>query len=270
MDNYIKGRGLYGDDFSLEQIEKWYEEESEGYANLGSKDISNYVYRYHEVNKMYGFSKLKKINHFENALGIGSAWGHEFEPIISKISKITIVEPSDNLISTKIGNLTPTYVKPNVDGSLIFNSGTFDLITCFGTLHHIPNVSFVLKEIIRVLKPNGYLLLREPIISMGDWRFPRQGLTKNERGIPLSFFEAIFKNESVEIISCLHCFTMTTFLQRLMGSLLKKPIYSYKLYLIVDRALSEIFKRNVKYHALNKISRIAPVSIYYVIRKLPS
>ncbi len=266
MEEYFNGKKLYGDDFSIEEIEKWYTAENEGYANLGSKDKEKYDYGYHLLNRMYGFGKLKNIK-FDKVMGLGSAYGDEFLPIIEQINSITIVEPSDNLISSKIGEIKPEYVKPQVDGSLSFEDGTFDLITCLGTLHHIPNVSFVLSELVRVLKKDGFLLIREPIISMGDWRKPRAGLTKNERGIPVSFFDKQFQKHNLEIISKKYCFTATSFIIRKFGFLFKKPIYRYKLYLWFDNFLSSIFKNNVKYHATTKMQRIAPASIFYVIKK---
>lgn len=41
MKEYFNGEKLYGDDFSFDEIKTWYEEESEGYANLGSKNKKN-------------------------------------------------------------------------------------------------------------------------------------------------------------------------------------------------------------------------------------
>jgi SAM-dependent methyltransferase len=266
MNDYLAGKKLYGDDFSFEQIQKWYEDESEGYADLGSKDISKYLYGYHEINKLHGLNKLKG-KHFEHVLGFGSAWGHEFEPIIEKISQLTIIEPSENLRSKKIGGIIPTYVKPDITGNLRFDDNSFDLITCFGTLHHIPNVSFVLSELIRVLKPSGLLLLREPIISMGDWTAQRKGLTKHERGIPIFIFDKLFSDSFVKVIHRGYCFTMTSLFQRKIGKFFKKPIYSYKSYAIFDKYISALLKNNVKYHALSKINRIAPSNIFYVIKK---
>jgi ubiquinone/menaquinone biosynthesis C-methylase UbiE len=266
MNEYFEGKRLIGNDYSFEQIKKWYDEEAEGYANLGSKDIKTYFYGYHMMNKIHGFDKIKGLT-FNNVLGMGSAWGYEFEPIIKRISNLTIIEPSDNMVSNKIGDLTPTYVKPNVDGHLSLPDNSFDLITSFGTLHHIPNVSFVMQEIIRVLKPGGHLLMREPIVSMGDWRKPRTGLTKNERGIPLSFFESEFNKYPVEVVSREHCFTMTAFLQRNLSWLFKKPIYSYKAYVLADKFISNLLKNNVRYHPTRKINKVAPVSIFYVVKK---
>ena len=268
MNEYLSGVKLIGDDYTIDEITKWFDEESEGYANLGSNDISTYTYSYHELNKFYGFNKICAKQSFEHVLGIGSAWGHEFEPIISKISTITILEPSDQLTSHKIGDVRPLYVKPQVDGSMSFESNSFDLIACFGTLHHIPNVTFVLSEIIRVLKPGGVLLLREPIVSMGNWRVAREGLTKNERGIPLPVFKTIFNNSPVEVVSSKLCFTMTALLQRTVGKFLEHPIYTYKTYLTIDRVLSSILQANLKYHPTNRLQRVAPSSVFYVVKKL--
>ncbi len=267
MDLYLSGERLYGDDFTLDQIKQWYKEESEGYADLGNKERVKYVYSYHELNKTHAYNKMKdKL--FENALGFGSAWGDEFEPILDKITNLTIIEPSENLRNNKIGNLTPSYIKPEIDGVLKFRNCKFDLITCFGTLHHIPNVSFVLKELIRVLKPGGYLLVREPIISMGDWRNYRVGLTRNERGIPVSFFESVFANEPVKIVSRTYCFTMTSFLQRKLGKFFKKSIFSYKIYIKFDKFISQLLKFNVHYNAEKKIHIISPQNVFYVIKKV--
>ena len=267
MNEYFEGKKLYGNDFSLEQITQWYNEEAEGYADLGSKDKESYSYGYHMMNKIHGFDKINGLS-FENVLGFGSAFGYEFEPIIKRITNLTIVEPSDNLIKNQIGDLIPKYIKPSIEGRLPLNENSIDLITCFGTLHHIPNVSYVISELIRVMKPNGHLLLREPIFSMGDWQKPRIGLTNNERGIPVSFFDSEFGKYSIEIISKEYCFTTTYLFQKTFGKFFNKALYSYKFYVLFDKYLSILLKKNVRYHAIHKINKIAPSSIFYVIKKL--
>src|ERR1700759_2845514 len=161
---YRAGEAIYGDDFSIEQIQQWYDEETEAYADLGSKDAGEYVYGYHALNKLHGFNYLPD-KHFENVLGLGAAWGHEFFPIVDRIDNLHIVEPSDNLQSEKLENLKPIYKKPAGSGELPYPDNMFDLVTCSGTIHHPPNVSVILSEVHRVMKPGAYLLLREPIIS---------------------------------------------------------------------------------------------------------
>lgn len=224
MEAYFTGKILYGDDFSLHQISAWYEQEKEAYSDLGGTEKKEYTYTYDAINKIHGFDKIKDRKRFENVLGFGAAFGMEFLPIIDKIGSLTIIEPSDNLISAQIGDLVPEYVKPEVSGAINFENNTFDLITCFGTLHHVPNVSFVTNELIRVLKPNGVLLLREPIISMGDWRLKRNGLTRNERGIPLAIFEEIFAGNPVRVVSKAHCFTLTALANRSLSVLDRKSV----------------------------------------------
>jgi len=266
MNEFLSGEKLYGNDFSPEQIEKWFEEESEAYANIDQKGTIPTDYTYNNLNVVHGYSKLPgKI--FENALGFGAAWGNEIEPLIDHIKNLTIVEPSEQLVSKSIGPITPNYVKSNSDGKLDFEAGTFDLITCFGTLHHIPNVGFVLGEMIRVLKPEGFLLLREPVQSMGDWRSPRPGLTKNERGIPLKFFEKTFSTQPVEVISRSFCFTLTTHIKKIFGCFFKKPLQYYKFYILFDKFISGILKFNLKYHPTKPVERIAPNSVFYVLKK---
>lgn len=267
MEAYFSGRKLYGDDFSLRQITRWFEEEAEGYAELGNRELSAYTYAYHALNRFHGFRHLKGIDRFDHVLGFGSAWGHEFEPVIDRIERLTIIDPSESMRSKQIGRVTPDYMKPGMDGRLEFPDGTFDLATCFGVLHHIPNVTFVLGEILRVLRPGGILLLREPIISFGDWNQPRPGLTRNERGIPLSHFEKVFGEQPVEIIHKGHCFTMTYQLQLILKRMIKKPLHSFGGYVRLDSILSSLLKRNVRYHAVRKINKIAPTAIFYAVRK---
>ena len=266
MKEYYNGNRLYGDDFSLSEIKAWYDEEREAYASLGSRDINTYKYEYHMINSIHGFDKLQN-KQFQNVLGFGSAWGCEFEPIVGRIKKMTIVEPSEKMVSQTVGCLKPEYIKPEISGKLKFQNDSFDLITCFGTLHHIPNVSFVLSELIRVLKPKGHLLIREPIISMGDWNQARPGLTKNERGISDEFFTKELSKYSIELVSKSYCFTLTSQLQRKAGILFKKPIYTYRIYVLFDKILSGLLKNNVNYHANNIFQRISPQSVFYIISK---
>jgi SAM-dependent methyltransferase len=264
---YLDGTRLLGDDYSIEEIREWYDEEKEAYADLGSKNDDNYVYNYHNLNKVHGFNKLPAKKHYKRVLGIGSAYGLEFKPIKNQIGDLDIVEPSDNLISEEIFGLRPTYVKPLETGELPFPDNHFDLITSFGSLHHIPNVSFVLKEINRVLKPGGYYLLREPIVSMGDWREARVGLTKRERGIPVNIFESIIDELDLEVVNKAYCICMTNFIQSKIGKFFPSRIISYKAYVMVDKWLGKLLQKNISYHHERFIKKIAPQAVFYVLNK---
>jgi len=164
---YFAGEKLYGDDFSIEDIEKWLKNEKEAYANLGAKERERYSYVYHQLNITHMFRYISNKK-FMSTLGFGSAYGDEFNPIIKQIDQITIIDPSEAFSLTEINGVPVSYLKPHPEGSLDFSNSFFDIITCFGALHHVPNVSKIVSEFARCLKPGGYVLLREPIVSMGD------------------------------------------------------------------------------------------------------
>jgi ubiquinone/menaquinone biosynthesis C-methylase UbiE len=263
---YFDGKKLFGDDFNEEQIRVWFEHEAEAYANLSDKkpidDVITNNYDYHNLNKINGFNHIKLKND-SIALGIGAAYGAEFIPIKDYLKEIHILEPSDNLIAQTLENIPLKYSKPSINGKMPYEDNKFDIITCFGTLHHIPNVSFVMSELKRVLKPGGYLLIREPIISMGDWNKPRKGLTKYERGIPLNIFREIIKTNNFKILKERTCLTMLFFLQKLF----KTTLYNKVAYLKFDVFFSKLLMFNYHYHATNKLQRIAPNNIFYILTK---
>lgn len=264
LNDFFSGKKLYGDDFNEEQILQWYKDEEEGYANLGSKNKEKYSYQYTAINELYGFKYIDKNRKFKNALGFGSAYGHEFLPIIQQIEHLTIVEPSEQLRSKNLGNLEPHYVKPNVLGNLDFPDNSFDLIVSFSVLHHIPNVSYVLSELIRVLRPNGILLIREPIVSMGDWRMPRTGLTKNERGIPLPIFEKIILENNLQIVAKNFC--DCSFIYKTLKRVFRLKYNSIFIQRI-DKISSKLLSWNYRYHRINMIQKISPNSIFLVLKK---
>jgi SAM-dependent methyltransferase len=263
-EEYFSGKKLRGDDFSLEEIEKWFEDEKEGYANLGSKNKDNYQYVYHELNKLVSFKYLDNKS-LQNVLGIGSAYGDEFLPIIHHIKHITILDPSDNFsIINNIKNVPCEYIKPNLYGDLPFADNSFDLITSFGVFHHIPNVSHVFAEAFRVLKSGGIMCIREPIVSMGDWSKPRRGLTKNERGIPYEIFFTIAENSGFKIVNAILCdFPPLSILASKLGM----TTFNNKLLTRLDLVLSQLFKWNINYHPNSFMDKLRPASLALVLEK---
>lgn len=269
MDDYLKGKKLIGDNYTQKQIEQWYVDEKEAYADLNDSDNSNSEksYSYHKLNVKYGYKHLPD-KEFKTVLGIGSSFGFEFLPIVERIKKLFIVESSKVLRSKDLNGLIPVYKSPSIDGTIDFVDNKFELITCFGVLHHIPNVSHLINEIYRKLTSGGICLIREPINSMGDWNKSRPNLTKRERGIPHVLFKEIIINTGFEIVKESYCLTASSFLQRSLRLILKRPIYSYNFYLWIDFILSKIFEHNIHYHPVMKYQRIAPQSVFYVLKKI--
>lgn len=264
IDLCLLGRSLYGDNFSERDIRKWYQDESEGYADLGAADAGRYQYQYHALNMLHGFRHLHAQS-YGHVLSIGGAYGDELTPILDRAEYITMLEPSEKLAKrTSIASVPCNYVKPRPSGDMPLDKESVDLITCHGVLHHIPNVSHVVAECYRVLKPGGKMLLREPIVSMGDWRKPRPGLTKRERGIPERILDDIIRDKEFKCIRRAYCV-----FSPMISMLTKAGIAPFNNQFIcrVDAILSRVFSFNSIYHRVSFGDKIAPASIYYVLVK---
>ena len=261
LDDYLSGAKLHGNDFNVADIKRWYDEETEGYADLVKRN-ADHRYVYHALDQFCGYRHTTLRSPF-NALGMGSAFGDELLPVIDTLSEIVILEPSKWLADhTKIERAT--YVTPNVTGEIELPTDTFDLITCLGVLHHIPNVSFVLGELYRCLRCGGYMLLREPIVSQGDWTKPRPGLTKNERGIPLAILDGMLESTGFEVVARnLWDFSPLSRLCKMLG------VATYNSYLVVliDRVMSKLFGLNTRYHRVRMWHKFGSSSVYYVLTK---
>jgi SAM-dependent methyltransferase len=263
IDVYLSGKLLYGNDFNADQIAEWYADEREGYASLGAKNAASYKYGYHALNVHHAFRHLRK-GLFPHVMGFGSAYGEEFLPIISSIGRLTIVDPSDAFASESVHGVPATYIKPSVSGSVPLEDDTVDLITCLGVLHHIPNVSFVIGEFMRTLKPGGTVLLREPIVSMGDWRKPRRGVTKRERGIPVHILRRMVLETGLIIERQGYSgFPLTPRLFRYLRS----GVYNSGIATKIDACLAAAFAWNTTYHARNVFQRLRPTSVFLILRK---
>ncbi|MFA5240820.1 MAG: class I SAM-dependent methyltransferase [Sulfuricella sp.] len=263
MEVYFSGKKLYGNDFSQDQIDAWFADEAEGYFNLTQSGEGAYAYGYHAPNKRHGYSALPK-RRFGHVLGIGSAYGDELEPILAHSDRVTILEPSDGFQSTVLNGVPVSYVKPVASGDMPFDSSSLDLITCLGVLHHIPNVSKIVDEFYRVLRPGAYALVREPIISMGDWRKPRTGLTRRECGIPLPVLRDFVEQAGFKVVRARKCmFSLTSRMRHVVSG----PVFNNAPVVELDALLSALPIWLNVYHARNAVQKLRPTAVFYVLQK---
>jgi SAM-dependent methyltransferase len=260
---YFAGEELYGDNFSVDEIAQWFADEEEGHSSLWAATRTRMGYEYHALNAVHCFQDLED-RRYAHVLSVGGATGDELYPLFSRIDRITILEPSSAYADQNIQGIPIRYVRPHPSGIMPFRGQEFDLITCFGCLHHIPNVTGVIREMVRCLAPGGTLLIREPIISMGDWRAPRVGLTRHERGIPLGLFRSIITRTGVRMVrETLGGFPVTPRLRLLLR---RQPYNSY-LAVRLDKILSSGFAWNYRYHPVTVFQKLAPSLVSYVLQK---
>jgi len=262
MEEFFSGRRLYGDDFSQAELEAWYRDEQTAYFELATEVRDPGFYDYHALNWLHGYRHLPR-GPVGRVMSFGGAKGEELRPIARRARSIVIVEPGaysdSNLDGTDV-----TYRRPVASGRLAASDGEFDLVTCFGALHHVPNVTAVVRELGRVMQSGGWALVREPVITMGDWRRPRRGLTRHERGIPHRILESAFLAAGLNVLRrhrCVH--TLTPRIGRLLGA----SCFNSRILTRLDSVLSAGTPWPIVYHPTQVWQKLQPCSIFYVLRK---
>lgn len=259
FEQYADGKTLYGDDFSPEEIEAWFRDEAEAYFRL-PQDQELGLYSYHARNLRHGFSLLPSIP-FDHVLCLGGAFGDELQPVLGRSRKVTILEPASGFQNPRFD-----YVTPDPSGRMPFADSTFDLVTCFGVLHHIPNVSTVVREMARCSKPAGWQLICEPCHSMGNWDKPRHMLTPRERGIPSRIMRKIIVDAGLQIVRERRC--MFSLISRVQFLLPKRQFaYNTRWVTAFDDYISNLPIWSERYHANNVIQKLRPHAVFFVLQK---
>ena len=265
IEPWLDGTRLWGDDFGPDDIAAWYADEAEAYAALDTADTRGERYLYHAWNRLHGFGHLEAGSRFAHVLAFGSAYGDELEAIAGRMDRITVVDPSEAFDGrTEIAGVPIERVRPAPSGDLELPDGAVDLVTCFGVLHHIPNVSHVVAELARATAPGGHLLVREPIVSMGDWRRPRPGLTSRERGVPVDVLRRACTAAGLVVERETLCgFSLTP---RLLGPFVT-DVYNSPAATRADAAACRLAAGRVRYHATSAWQKLRPTSVFLVLRK---
>lgn len=258
----LAGRRLHGDDFDPEQLAEWYADEREAYFSLYGAS-SDHAYGYSELARQHAYRWLPR-RAARDILGIGCADGTELVPLLGGSRNVTVVEPADGFARTEIAGTPVKYVKPEPSGRMAFPDASFDVVVCFSVLHHVPNVTTVVREMARVTRAGGYVLLREPIVSMGDWRKPRRGLTPRERGIPLGVFRRMVREAGFEIVREARCmFSLTS----RVGALTAGGAWASPWLTRVDGWICRLPLWRSRYHATRVWHKLQPTAVAFVLKK---
>jgi len=266
IERAFRGEIIWGDDFSAEELAAWYADEKEAFAELYGETDAGTGYPYHMLNRIHLYSRLPRNRRFAHALGLGAAHGEEIRPLADRVDRFTILEPSLQFDGDNVAGVPARWVRPVPSGDMPFEDGTFDLLTCLGVLHHIPNVSHVLREMGRVMRPDGYMLLREPVVSMGDWRRKRPGLTTRERGVPRALFLRAVEDAGFDVVRARMC--MSRVWTRGLGKAVPRfSFFNSGWATRVDALASSVSSGLCFYHTRSILLRLGPASMTIVARK---
>jgi SAM-dependent methyltransferase len=262
LDEFYAGRKLWGDDFGLDEIREWYRLEENACFDIydqGQRRMPNNDYLHWQRGYRWA---LNERNTLGKVLGLGSGNGEEFRPVRQWIEHLYIVESAAGYFHN---DATTTYVKAQVDGTLDFAGDFFDTAVNIAVLHHIPNVSHVLRELHRVLKPGGICLVKEPITTLGDWHPPRKkGLAPCERGFPRSLLEQMTGQAGFEIVRKNYFEFPPLRHLRDRGGI---DTYNSKFWTGLDRLCCQLTDWNYRYHRLNWFQKMAPSYAFLVLHK---
>jgi SAM-dependent methyltransferase len=117
-----------------------------------------------EESKLFGFDGLDRVlrqtdlKPGSTILDAGCGTGTNSEWLADRGFRVTGADFSDFALSKAKGDVD--YRKEDLT-KLSFPDASFDAVVCIGVLMHIPDLEDALSELVRVLKPNGWLILSE-------------------------------------------------------------------------------------------------------------
>jgi SAM-dependent methyltransferase len=259
---YYSGRKLWGDDFGIEEIREWYQLEENACFDIydqGRRRMPNNDYLHWQNGYRWA---LNGRNTLGKVLGLGSGNGEEFRPVRQCIGHLYIVESAGGYFKN---DAATTYVKAQVDGSLDFADEFFDTAVNIAVLHHIPNLSHVLRELFRVLKPGGICLIKEPITTLGDWHPPRKpGLAPCERGFPRDLLEKMIRQAGFELVRKSYFEFPPLRHVRDRGGI---DTYNSKFWTGLDWFCCRLTDWNYRYHRQGWFQKLAPSYAFLVLKK---
>jgi len=262
LQDYYGGRRLWGDDFGLEEIREWYQLEENACFDLYQQK-NRQMPNNDRLHWQYGYRwAMNNRNSLGRVLGVGSGNGEEFRPVRKYIGHLHIVESAEGYFRN---DAATTYAKAQVDGTLLFDNDFFDTAVNIAVLHHIPNVSHVLRELFRVLKSGGFCLVKEPITSLGPWHVARKaGLAPCERGFPRALLETMVGQAGFEIMRRTYFEFPPLRHVRDRGGV---DTYNSRLWIHLDQLCCRLSDWNYRYHRNTWLQKLAPSYVFLVLRK---
>ncbi|MDA1307283.1 MAG: class I SAM-dependent methyltransferase [Acidobacteria bacterium] len=268
-DDFRSGRVLAGDDLRGEALARWYAQEKEAYFEEGADSgVTDPWYAYMRyVNDRLVFHHVAQrapgtILFLGAADGIEAADFHRRHPEW----RLAFIESSDSFRAALTQRFPGAEVRePSLDGRMPFADGSVDVVCAFSVLHHIANVTDVLRETARILSPGGAFFVREPCSSMGDWRRARSA-TPNERGISREWMLTSARAVGLQVASRPVPVVFEPINKMLVRTIGYRVIPQPLLY-VVDRFISSALAFNDHYWRDTPLKKLGPSSYLFTFQK---
>lgn len=178
---------------SLDQLGKYYE--SDDYISHTDSKRSLFEKAYHVVKGIALKNKLNLINLEQSAKGaildIGAGTGDFLAVAKQNGWKTTGIEPSPKAKSIAISKGISF-----VENTTELANHSFDVITMWHVLEHVPDLDFQIKELKRLLKPTGTLIVAVPNFKSFDAK--HYGKFWAAYDVPIHFWH--FSKKAIELL----------------------------------------------------------------------
>lgn len=159
---------------SKEKLPKYYE--SEDYISHTDAKRNLFEKAYHLVRTISLKKKLKLINDFSSEekvlLDIGCGTGDFLQKALEDDWKVFGIEPDKD--ARKIANSKTNNSVYDTEHLFNFESNSFDVITLWHVLEHLPNLNQHIEVFKKLLKPKGVLLVAVPNYKSYDANYYKE------------------------------------------------------------------------------------------------
>lgn len=149
-----------------------YKDKSKSYFNEMSSDYSNTLSKYTEP-MHYSLIKELEDKNFKTLLDVGCGNGRFLSMVLNKFDvKVSGIDISSGMIEKGKEFLDGRAdLKVGDSEHLPWNDRSFDVVTCSASFHHYPAPELFLKQVKRVLRTGGILMIADPFTSDELFRF---------------------------------------------------------------------------------------------------
>jgi 2-polyprenyl-3-methyl-5-hydroxy-6-metoxy-1,4-benzoquinol methylase len=189
---------------SLDNLPRYYE--SPDYISHTDGKRSFFEKLYHFIKKIALSNKLKLINAHSNQgalLDIGAGTGEFLSVAKNNGWNVTGIEPSPK--AKAIAENKGVSFVPNLDS---ISSQSFDVITMWHVLEHVPDLDHQINELKRIVKPNGTIIIAVPNFNSFDAK--HYGKFWAAFDVPIHFWhfsktaiQKLFKEKNLNLIDVL-------------------------------------------------------------------
>lgn len=186
---------------TLEKLPSYYESEDYISHTDGTRTFFEKVYQIVKRNAIRKkVALLSKFNQKGNVLDIGAGTGDFLVEAKNQGWNVTGIEPN-----SKAKEIAISKGVSFSDSLAILEDHTFDVITMWHVLEHVPDLDFQLSELKRLLKPNGTLIIAVPNFKSYDAKYYKSfwaayDVPRHLWHFSITAIEKLFANRKMKLI----------------------------------------------------------------------